>query len=71
MTTQAITTGPAGWEWIGQMYAMLPFLIIVMVLVMVMKIASRLTEPEVLKEAVIPAAKEVVAAKYLPAGGEY
>ena len=47
---------------VGEMYALLPLLIAVMVMGTIMKVVSGVTKPEVLKE-VVPAAAEALVLK--------
>ncbi len=67
MVTQQ-TVAPAAWEWL----ALMPFMVMFVVLFMAFKLASKILEPEVLRE-VRPIAEEVamarVGAKALPPGG--
>ena len=55
---------PAQWE----IFALLPFMIIMMVLAMTSKLISRVTEPEFVRE-VRPIAEKAAAAKMLTPGG--
>jgi len=63
-----LTTQPASWEWIGQIWALFPVMLVFAVLFMAFKTANKVLEPEVLRE-VRPIAEEAVRAKALPAGG--
>lgn len=44
-----MTTGQS-WSSIAELYALVPFMVIMMVMSMVMKIATAVTKPEVIKE---------------------
>lgn len=57
------TAVPAVW----QVYALLPAMIILMVLMMSFKVVGRLTEPEVIKE-IAPVAAEMAGRRLLPGG---
>lgn len=52
------------WSDVGQLYALLPFLIIMMIMSTLMKTVSKVTEPEFIKE-VKPLIGEAVTAKRL------
>jgi hypothetical protein len=58
------TVAPAVWE----IYALLPAMIILMVLLMAFRLVGKVTEPEFIRE-VRPIAREVAIAKALPPGG--
>ena len=56
--TQPGTVAPAGGEWLGAAFALLPL----MLLVMMMRAMDKLLEPEVIRE-IKPIAEEVIMAK--------
>lgn len=63
---------PAGWEWVGAIFALLPFMVLVMVFSLLSKTVEEVTKPEVVRE-IRPIAEEValarVGARALPRGG--
>lgn len=58
----------AGWSDIGQLYAMLPMLVVVMLMATLMKVATKAMEPEFIREAAPLAREAIVVRKYLPLG---
>jgi len=68
MTQQStISITPASWEAIGQLYALLPMMLILMVLGMVSRTVSQALKPETLRE-LRPMAETALLAK---GGGKY
>ena len=68
-----MTTQLAGWEWVGQIWALFPMMVIFMVLTMSYKLLDKMLAPETLRE-VRPVAETALLARgggmrALPPGG--
>ena len=63
---------PASWEWVGAIFALLPFMVLVMSFSLLSKTVKEVTKPEVIRE-IRPVAEEVALARVggraLPRGG--
>ena len=62
----------ASWEWVGAIFALLPFMVLVMAFSLMSKTVEQVTKPEVVRE-LRPVAEEVALARIggraLPRGG--
>lgn len=56
------TAQPAGWEWVAGIFALLPFMVLVMVFSLLSKTVEEVTKPEVVRE-IRPIAEEVAMAR--------